>query len=228
MNHVLDNPIWNALNSGDVDKNIGSQEIAFFDSSIAPFIGMDKWDTNSQQGLLMNAPADRNWYLLIGDTIRWNDDFEILLHIPLYQMCCTKSPLMPNRKYNTEIVALNDTHIDEMVQLTALTKPGPFTNRTIDFGNYHGIFVDGKLVAMGGERMHVHNYTEVSAICTHPDYRGLGYAAMITHYITQSIVQKGQIPFLHSRVDNMSAIEVYKKLGFEIRETIQFYSFKKK
>ena len=79
---------------------------------------------------------------------------------------------------------------------------------------------------MGGERMHVQNYTEVSAICTHPDFQGLGLAGKVTHFMTQSVLAKGQKPFLHARVDNIGAIEVYKRLGYDIRETIQFYAFK--
>lgn len=228
MNHILDNPIWNALNSGDAPKNIGNQDIAFYDAAIAPFIGMGDWDAVAQQAMIKNAPADRAWYLLIKDTIQWVEAIEIMINIPLYQMCCVNLTGIPKSKIEVDIVPLNESHIEEMVALTALTKPGPFLNRTIEFGNYHGIFQEGKLVAMGGERMHVQNFTEVSAICTHPDFQGLGLAGKMTHFITQSVLAKGQKPFLHVRVENIGAIEVYKRLGYEIRETIQFYAFKNK
>jgi predicted GNAT family acetyltransferase len=115
-----------------------------------------------------------------------------------------------------------------MIALTALTKPGPFRKRTIEFGNYHGIFENGKLVAMGGERLHIDGYSEVSAICTHPDHQGKGHGAKIVQYLTADIHRKGQIPFLHARADNIKAMDVYKRQGYEVRAPIEFYIFKKR
>ncbi|HVG42779.1 MAG TPA: GNAT family N-acetyltransferase, partial [Chitinophagaceae bacterium] len=68
-------------------------------------------------------------------------------------------------------------HVEQMMQLATLTKPGPFGPHTIDFGYYYGIFEEGKLVAMTGQRLHVAHFTEISAVCTHPDHLGKGYAA---------------------------------------------------
>jgi len=45
---------------------------------------------------------------------------------------------------------LTQAHVPEMVALTSLTAPGPFSEETIRFGHYEGIFDDGKLVAMAG------------------------------------------------------------------------------
>lgn len=225
---LLDNPIWNALNSRDRDKNIGSEEFSFFDIETAPFIGMKFWDEENQKKLIANVPSDRSWFLLIAEEVNFIEELEIVFTIPLYQFICPKLGEAPTLKKNIEIVVLNESNIDEMIALTELTKPGPFRKRTIEFGNYHGIFEDGKLVAMGGERLHVDGFTEISAICTHPDYRGFGYGAIITDFLAESVIKKGQIPFLHARVDNINAISVYKKLGFEIRSKIQFYIFKKK
>ena len=224
----LDNPIWNALNSRDSDKNIGSKDFAFFDAEIAPFIGMPSWDEKSQKKFFENVPSNRSWFLLMVDEINFIDEIEIALSIPLYQFICPKLENSPACKKDMEIVALNENNIDEMIALTHLTKPGPFTKRTIEFGNYHGIFEDEKLVAMVGERLHIDGYTEISAICTHPDYRGLGFGAKMTHYLAASVFQKGQIPFLHVRADNSRAQDVYKRLGFEIRSKIQFYIIRKK
>ncbi len=225
---VLDNPIWHALNNRDIDKNIGFADFSFFDIEIAPFIGMQTWNKKNQKKLLANISSDRSWFLLIADEVNFIEELEIVFTIPLYQFICPKLGDTPTSKKNIEIVALTEKNIDEMIALTDLTKPGPFRKRTIEFGNYHGIFEDGKLVAMGGERLHVDGFTEVSAICTHPDYRGFGYGAMITHFLSESVIKNGQIPFLHARVDNVNAINVYKKLGFEIRKKVQFYIFKKK
>ena len=56
-----------------------------------------------------------------------------------------------------------------------ITKPDPFRNRTHELGQYYGIRVGGRLLAMAGERLSPVGYTEISAVCTHPDYRGRGY-----------------------------------------------------
>jgi predicted GNAT family acetyltransferase len=123
----------------------------------------------------------------------------------------------------TELVTLTDEHIPQMLALTALTNPGPFAERTIDFGHYQGIFDGDKLVAMAGQRLHPGNYAEISAVCTHPDYLGRGYARQLLLQQVQRIKANDETPFLHVRDDNERAINVYKSLGFETRTAIYFY-----
>lgn len=228
MNSLLNNPIWNALTTQDIDKNIGSEDFAYLNAEIAPFIGMQNWNKKWQDELLHNVPNDRSWFLLIADEVDFIDEIEIVFSLPLYQMICTKLINLKTSKEPIEIVQLDENHIDKMIELTQLTKPGPFTKRTIEFGGYYGIFDGDKLVAMGGERLHINGFTEISAICTHPNYQGLGYAAKITNFLSKTVFNKSQIPFLHVRADNNRAIEMYKRLGFEIRSNIYFYIIRSK
>jgi predicted GNAT family acetyltransferase len=111
-------------------------------------------------------------------------------------------------------VALGPADVDEMVALVELTRPGPFARRTLAMGRYIGIRDSGRLVAMAGERMHLDGYTEVSAVCTHPDYRGRSYARMLVSEIGSGIVERGETPFLHVYATNDVAIRTYEKLGF--------------
>jgi predicted GNAT family acetyltransferase len=111
--------------------------------------------------------------------------------------------------------------------LVKLTKPGPFGKRTIDFGYYHGIFDHGQLVAMTGQRLHAENYTELSAVCTHPDHLGKGYATALMKHQLQIILTHSQKPFLHVREDNERAIAVYDRLGFVVSGPMNFYFLKK-
>ncbi len=104
-----------------------------------------------------------------------------------------------------------------MIELTALTKPGPFGSRTHELGYYVGIHSDGKLVAMAGERLKVPEHTEVSAVCTHPEHTGNGYAAALMMEVIRRIQERGEIPILHVRQDNLRAIDLYKRLGFRER-----------
>ncbi|PYX89790.1 MAG: hypothetical protein DMG68_03950, partial [Acidobacteria bacterium] len=105
----------------------------------------------------------------------------------------------------------------EMLGLTQLTKPGPFGQRTRELGSYLGIRKNGVLVAMAGERLRVPGHTEVSAVCTHPDHLGRGYAASLMRAVMQRIRDRGETPFLHVRHDNERAIGLYRRLGFRDR-----------
>ena len=64
-----------------------------------------------------------------------------------------------------------------MLALAAATEPGPFLPETIRMGRYFGTRSrDGRLMAMAGERLRLNGFTEISAVCTHPDFRGQGHA----------------------------------------------------
>ncbi|TWR29917.1 GNAT family N-acetyltransferase [Mucilaginibacter pallidiroseus] len=124
---------------------------------------------------------------------------------------------------NANVVNLTTEHISQMVALTKLTNPGPFAQRTIEFGHYCGVFDGDKLVAMAGQRLHAGNFTEVSAVCTHPDYLGRGYARAILIHQVNRMLASGNTPYLHVREDNARAINVYEAIGFKIRRKVIFY-----
>lgn len=224
--HPLDNPIWNALNSEDKNKNQGNETVAIFFPEISPFVGMENWNAISQQKLYDQLPISRSCSTLIAQPFILEDYWELIFSLSLYQLVVTS--LKPfNGKY-AQIQRLGEDNIPAMLELTALTKPGPFTQRTIDFGNYVGIFDNKQLVAMAGERLHLTQYTEVSAVCTHPDYVGKGYAALLVHHLTKQILGTGKSAFLHVRQDNDRAIQLYQGLGFEIRSEMYFAVMKPK
>ena len=114
-----------------------------------------------------------------------------------------------------------------MLSLTKLTNPGPFLERTIEFGHYRGIFDGEELVAMAGQRMHSFNYAEISAVCTHPDYLGRGYARQLLLNQAQRIQAEGNIPYLHVLSTNERALKVYTGLGFVTRKEMYFYVLQK-
>jgi ribosomal protein S18 acetylase RimI-like enzyme len=143
------------------------------------------------------------------------DGWEYVVGAPLLQMVCENGIAASNRNTSfPPIVELGVADSPEMLELTALTKPGPFGPRTHELGYYVGIRDNGKLVAMAGERLKVPGYTEVSAVCTHPEHLGKGYAAALMAEVMRGIRQRGETPFLHVRSDNSRAIAIYKRLGF--------------
>jgi predicted GNAT family acetyltransferase len=119
-----------------------------------------------------------------------------------------------------EVVSLGADDAAAMVELAELTKPGPFTLRTHELGTFLGIRIAGQLVAMVGERMKPANYTEITAVCVHPDHRGRGYAQALLAAISRQIVARGEIPFLHVFSHNEPAIALYRRQGMEIRRRL--------
>ncbi|HTS05928.1 MAG TPA: GNAT family N-acetyltransferase [Candidatus Eisenbacteria bacterium] len=143
--------------------------------------------------------------------------WEFVVGAPLLQMICENgaASARPSNGH-PKIEVLGDKDSPEMLELTALTKPGPFSTRTHELGYYVGIRDAGKLVAMAGERLKVPGHTEVSAVCTHPDHLGKGYAATLMNEVMSAIRGRGETAFLHVRGDNPRAIALYERLGFRI------------
>jgi len=144
---------------------------------------------------------------------------EVVSSVPLLQMVRENGDLPANEEgqRSSEVVALTEADVPEMMALTALTKPGPFNQRTREMGDYFGIRSNGKLIAMAGERLRVPGYTEISAVCTHPDHLGRGYARALIALLIARIRGRGERPFLHVRPENTRAVALYERLGFEKR-----------
>jgi predicted GNAT family acetyltransferase len=119
------------------------------------------------------------------------------------------------------VVELGDADAPEMLALAQLTEPGPFLARTHTMGRFMGVRINGRLAAMAGERMRFPGFTEVSGVCTHPDFRGRGLAGQLSSVIAYAIQQRGEQPFLHAWTSNHAAIALYERLGFEFRTLVQ-------
>jgi hypothetical protein len=226
MHSPLDNPVWQALNSLQHYFNIGTPQVKYFPENVSPFVGMEQWDSRDITILEEQLPLDRSFSVMIARDVMLPEIFEIIFTCPLYQMVCSKPLAAP--KKNQPIRLLGENDVPQMLAITAKTKPGPFYGQTYTMGNYYGIFQEEKLVSMAGERLQLPGYTEVSAICTDPEYLGNGYALLLTDFLARRILNEGNIPFLHVKTDNLRAIEVYRRAGFEIRTEVFFAVFRKK
>ena len=120
----------------------------------------------------------------------------------------------PLQEGEVDVTTLGSADVPEMQALVELTHPGPFRSRTIELGTYIGIRDRGRLMAMAGERTWIGDFREVSAVCTHPEAQGRGYARMLIGRIVNRMLRAGQTPFLHAEAKNEVAIEVYRRLGF--------------
>ena len=120
------------------------------------------------------------------------------------------------------IVALGEADAAEMLALATLTEPGPFRARTHELSQFWGVKdAGGRLLAMAGERLQLPGMAEVSGVCTHPDARGRGLAALLSRHVASEIVRRGEVPFLHAYAGNAGAIGLYEKLGFRHNGTVE-------
>jgi ribosomal protein S18 acetylase RimI-like enzyme len=222
---LLYNPVYNALLSGDAHLSLGTDTVKYFDEEVSPFAGFHHQYEKGFEELYNLLPPGRKILYANSQQINEPRDWKILVEIKGLQFLFTEKTI--ECKQHFELIPLTENNVDEMVELATLTKPGPFGTRTIEFGHYHGIFEKGKLVAMTGQRLHVDNYTELSAVCTHPDHLGKGYAAALMQHQLQLILSHGQIPFLHVRADNSRAIALYERLGFKVNREMNFYFMKR-
>src|SRR5258705_10186629 len=145
------------------------------------------------------------------------EKFEILVAKTGHQMIATRvaGPMQAR-----DFERLDDSSVQDMLTLVEASRPGPFSVRTNKLGDYLGIRVGGHLIAMAGERMKLEGFTEISAVCTHPDHRGHRYAHDLVSAVAQAVLDRGESPVLHRFRDNLPGIALYERLGFQIRATI--------
>ena len=221
MDHILDNMIWNAMTTGNNDIAVINGDVGCYLPDIAPFAGMKDFNDINLKKLYEFIPANRSVAIsslnkMNHDKVRW----KLLQPMDVTQMVYEHAVNSFTTKNSPSIVPLSEEHVPRMIELTALTRPGPFLQQTIRFKNYFGIFIEGRLAAMTGQRMHPMPYMEVSAVCTHPDFRGMGYAKTLMLHVMKIILDNSFIPFLHVLSNNSNAIELYKTIGFRTRKQI--------
>ena len=226
MTHILDNPCWNALNTGNNNLAEGNEQVKYFPAEVAPFVGLPEWNYNGFKHLYDVIPPQRRIAFMNSTEVKIHGEWDVVDYLVALQMVHTNPA--PSLTASSQIVPLLDKDIPQMIALTRMTHPGPFFQRTIEFGNYEGIFNGNELVSMAGQRLHAGEYVEISAVCTHPDHTGKGYASQLISSQIHQIRSASAIPFLHVKDDNLPAIKLYKSLGFEVRKRMHIYSVTKK
>jgi len=225
MDHPLDNPIWTALNSGSASFAYGNGTVRFIDRRIGFFAGLPLYDAEHLKQLYEAMDSGMRVIVFPPGYLDLDTKWKVRNDNALLQMVFEKSPI--NLSSDASIRALAAADVPEMLALTQLAKPGPFFENTIDFGGYFGFFVEGRLVSMAGTRLAAGPYTEVSAVCTHPDFVGQGLAQRVLPHVINYIQQQGQIPYLQLYPDNLPALRLYQRLGFVERANLRVYSLEK-
>ena len=209
---ALDNPFWSSLTTRHARFAEGGALARRYPSTISPLVGMPGCDAANVDAL--EALVD------VGDEVAMAgpcvptlpSNWQTLKRSTLIQM--VRSDRTPLPEGDAHVTLLGEQDVDEMLALVEAARPGPFQARTIELGTYLGIRESGRLVAMAGERLWIGNFREVSAVCTHPDARGRGYARALVARVVNLMLMTSETPFLHVRSSNVEAFALYESLGF--------------
>lgn len=210
---VLDNPTWASLTGPHARFAQRVGNAVRYRPDVGPFLALlDHRDPQSWVdaatlvgpggsftvgGRGLQAPADWQSVSLGGG-------------VQLVDVSLTKTP-------DPEAQRLGADDVPDMLDLVARTRPGPFAVRTVELGCYLGIRRGGQLVAMAGERMHPAGWSEISAVCTDPAFRGAGLGSRLVSAVGAVIAGRGERVFLHASAGNTTAIRLYESVGFRLR-----------
>jgi ribosomal protein S18 acetylase RimI-like enzyme len=197
--------------------------VARFPAEYAPFLGVARAGMDVADALASRVAPDESVYLL-GMAPRAPEGWRLDAFADLAQMACT-SPI--DVIDGPDVIELTEGHRADVLALTALVYPHYFRPRTMELGRYLGIYQDGRLAAMIGERLGTDAHQEMSAICTHPDFNGRGYARRLTALLTNDVLARGRTPFLHVSHANTRARQLYEQLGYSLRRDIGFWSLRR-
>lgn len=220
--HPLDNIIWQALTTRQEEFAEIHGQARRFPRDVTSLAAFEKPDEEGYASLAGLLGPNGTGAVFLDSPYEARKGWSVVGGAPLLEMVCENGFAAGATSAPDNILELDTPDSPEMVELTALTKPGPFGSRTHELGTYLGIRRSGKLVAMAGERLKVPGYTEVSAVCSHPEHTGKGYARILMLEVMRRIRERGEIPFLHVRQDNTRAVQLYERLGFRTRVLLHY------
>ena len=225
MGDPLANVVWEALTTNHAAFAEGDGAARRYQPDVAVFAGMADDSPTAWAALAELVGADHVAVLFRESPVDAPDGWSVPFGGQGHQMVLTAALAPPPA---ADIIELAASDAPEMRALVKLTEPGPFAARTHELGGYVGIRDpdDGRLLAMAGRRTSVPGFTEVSAVCTHPDARRRGYASIVTAAVAVGILERGETPFLHVAVTNTTAIPVYEQLGFTHRAIARFGAYR--
>jgi ribosomal protein S18 acetylase RimI-like enzyme len=215
---LLDNITWHALTGPQAAFATGRGGARRYTAGFSPIAGFADPDAPDLAALAPYFAPGEPFYCE-----RWAgpppDGWRVEAETTMFKMVWDAAP--PSDDPLPDAVRLAAEHAAQAVALADLTRPGPFGPRTIELGEYIGVFEDGRLVAMAGERMHAGRLREISGVCTHPDRQGRGCARRLMAALVRRQLARGETPFLHVMRDNHGARGLYRRMGFrDYRETV--------
>ena len=225
MRHILDRPIWSALDTAHASLAEGSPLARRYPPTIVPFAAAANATPESLEALAKLPEPDDAMALVEAGPIVIPGGLDIIMEGTLVQMVA-KAPHEPVS--DPRIVPLAEADAAEMLALAMLTKPGPFTLGAQRLGTFWGVKSEGRLVAMAGQRLRQTGFTELSGLCTHPQFQGRGLGTLLFRFVASHIASTGATAYLHAYATNNGAISLYRKLGFELRSEMNLRVVKRR
>jgi ribosomal protein S18 acetylase RimI-like enzyme len=218
MEQLLDNIVWHALSGAQLKYSTGTDRARRYAPGFSPIVGFPDQRRPDFDALRPYCESGEHFYCdgWSGSAPRgWRVEAENTM----FKMVWDGE--LPDADTAPEATQLGPEHAAQALELASLTQPGPFGLRTIELGEYFGIFEGGRLVAMAGERMAAGPLREISGVCTHPDFQGRGWARRLVIKLLRREMRRGETPFLHVMSNNQGACRLYRRMGFtEARETV--------
>ena len=215
--HPLDRPVWASLTTHHASLSAGNALARRFAGDVNLFAAARDDTPEALAALAGLVEPGETVFVLQVPKIVIPPGLVAVKATQGVQMVATRSMSSGPRR---DLQMLTDEDAPDMLELATLTEPGPFLARTHTMGTFLGIRVGGRLVAMAGERMRFRGYTEISGVCTHPEFRGQGFGRRLSAAVAASIEARGDQAFLHAWKTNHSAISLYEGLGFKLRTEV--------
>jgi ribosomal protein S18 acetylase RimI-like enzyme len=224
--HPLDSAVWSSLTGPHAQFAEGMSAARRYPADVALFTGLSPVAGDDIWGAALELAGPDQVLLLSGPPSLLDDlpaGWQIEMDLAGVQMVATDRFVS---RLDAEAVRLGADDVEEMLDLVARTEPGPFLPHTYRLGTYLGFRREGALVAMAGERLHPPGWTEISAVCTDPQFRRQGLSTRLIAAVSNGIRARGETPFLHTAAANETAIRLYQSLGFSVRRPIRFFALR--
>ena len=216
--HLLDNVPWHSLSGLHTRFSSGTSDARRYSPGFSPIIAFADVDSPNFAALAQFCAPGEHFYCG-GSSKSVPSGWQIDAETTAIQMLWNAAAL-PEDDGALVAVRLGPSHVPQILELVAITQPGPFAERTIELGEYYGVFEAQQLVAMAGERMAAGHLREISGVCTHPDFQGRGLARRLVEKLIRLELQRGETPFLHVMQDNVQARRIYERMGFRHHQEV--------
>jgi GNAT superfamily N-acetyltransferase len=222
----FDNPPMQALRSSQQHFAIVAGRARKYSANVTPFAAIEDDSPEALRDLFSIMEPGESTYIVSETPLTMPKGLSCGGPLGVKQMTYPRDRPLPatSRSDGIVIEPLSCANASEMVELTAIAFPGFFRIRTCEMGKYYGFRHEGRLIAMCGERMNIGDYHEISGLCTHPEFRGRGYAAVLMMQLMRDHRNTGLQSYLHVSANNANAIALYERMGFDHRGEFQLRS----
>lgn len=225
LEHQLKNPVWSSLQETHKKFAVEFNNVQFYNSEVCTFGAF--FDENNTAEAANEYIKTSDSFFYVSENLTPVVDETKVEFTKKIDGCQMVLDSLTNVNITEKIVLLDETFSEEIYDLVWLVMPGYYRKRTFEMGKYFGIFKNGKLVSIAGQRLQSNLFIEVSAVVTHPNYTRRGLAKQLIAHNTKEILKENKTPILHTNKGN-PAIALYQKLGYTLTRDMNWWLYTKK